>query len=153
MNIIIVGCGRVGSRLALRLSAQDHRVAIIDEVRESFARLGTSFGGQTLQGSGMEAEILRRAKTDEADVVIALTGGDNRNLMIAQLAQKTFGVARVVARLHDPVRAAKFRELGIEVLCTTTVTEGLLELYVRNGDFPDLPGEMSPHGDAGDLQN
>jgi trk system potassium uptake protein TrkA len=99
----------------------------------------------------MDMHVLDRAGARGSDVVIALTGGDNRNLMIAQLAQKSFGVERVVARLHDPVRAAKFRELGIEVLCTTTVIEGLIELYVRNGAFPDLPGEMSPHGDAEDL--
>lgn len=152
MNIIIVGCGRVGGRLASRLSAQNHHVVVVDEVREAFARLGTNFSGQVLQGSGMEADVLRRAATEGADVVIALTGGDNRNLMIAQLAKKTFGVARVVARLHDPVRAAKFRELGIEVLCSTTVLEGLLELYVCKGSFPELPGEMSPYGDAGELE-
>lgn len=151
MKVIIVGCGRVGSRLALRLMSQNHDVVVVDETREAFMRLGAGYSGPLLQGSGMDIEVLRRAGTQNADVVMALTGGDNRNLMIAQLAQKSFGVARVVARLHDPVRAAIFRELGIEVLCATTVLEGLLELYVCKGSFPDLPGEMSPHGDASAL--
>jgi Trk K+ transport system NAD-binding subunit len=71
--------------------------------------------------------------------------------MIAQLFKHQFGVARAVARLHDPVRAAKYRELGIETLCTTTVLEGLLELYVTDGRFPELPGEMSVYGDASAL--
>ena len=152
MKVLIVGCGRVGSRLAIRLGSQNHEVIVVDEKREAFLNLGPNYAAPILQGSGMDTHVLERAGARGSDVVIALTGGDNRNLMIAQLAQKSFGVERVVARLHDPVRAAKFRELGIEVLCTTTVTEGLLELYVRNGSFPDLPGEMSPHGDAGDLE-
>lgn len=151
MKVLIVGCGRVGSRLAIRLSSQGHDVTVVDESREAFVNLGPNYTAPILQGSGMDMHILERANARGSDVVIALTGGDNRNLMIAQLAQKSFGVERVVARLHDPVRTAKFRELGIEVLCTTTVIEGLLELYVRNGTFPDLPGEMSPFGDAGDL--
>ena len=153
MKVLIVGCGRVGSRLAIRLNLQGHEVVVIDETREAFLRLGPNFPAPTIQGSGMDTHVLERADARSCDVVIALTGGDNRNLMIAQLAQKSFGVARVVARLHDPVRAATFRKLGIEVLCTTTVIEGLLELYVRNGQFPELPGEMSPTGDASVLEH
>ena len=71
--------------------------------------------------------------------------------MIAQLFKHEFGAKHVVARLHDPVRAAKYRELGVKTLCTTTVLEGLLEQYVIHGDFPELPGDMSVHGDASDL--
>lgn len=151
MNIIIVGCGRVGARLASRLAAQGHNVAILDESREAFLRLGTDFSGISIQGSGLEVEILERAGTRNAEVVIALTGGDNRNLMVAQLAKHKFGVSRVVARLHDPVRAATFHEMGIETLCTTTVIEGLLECYVRNNDFPTLPCEVPVYGDASEL--
>ena len=106
----------------------------------------------TLQGSGLDLEVLRRAKIETFDIVFALTGGDNRNVMLAQLVREQFHVPRAVARLHDPVRAAKYREMGVETLCTTTVIEGLLELYVRNGEFPHLPGEMSPAGDAACLQ-
>ncbi len=139
MNIIIVGCGRVGARLASRLAAQGHNVTILDESREAFLRLGTDFSGISIQGSGLEVEILERAGTRNAEVVIALTGGHK------------FGVSRVVARLHDPVRAATFHEMGIETLCTTTVIEGLLECYVRNNDFPTLPCEVPVYGDASEL--
>ncbi len=148
MTIVIVGCGRVGARLAQRLEKGGHQVAVVDDDRETFLRLGANFGGQTFQGSGMENEVLARAGTRGADCVIAVTGGDNRNLMIAQMAQHIFDAKRVVARLHDPIRAATFRKLGIETLCTTTVIEGLLELYALNGAFPELPGEMSVCGDA-----
>ena len=151
MNIVIVGCGRVGSRLAMRLASQGHNVTMVDENREAFVRLGTAFPGGVVQGSGLEVETLQRAQTEAADIVIALTGGDNRNLMIAQLARYKFGAQRVVARLHDPIRAAKFHELGVETLCTTTVLEGLLEVYVKSGAFPELPGEMPVFGDASAL--
>ena len=151
MRITIIGCGRVGSRLAQRLSAGGHEVIIIDTSRDAFNRLSTEFPGQTLQGSGTDPVFLGRTDAARADVVFALTGGDNRNLLIAQLFKHQFGVSRAVARLHDPVRAATYRELGVQTLCTTTVLEGLLELYVNNGDFPDLPGEMSVSGDASDL--
>ena len=148
MKIVIVGCGRVGSRLAMRLERSGHEITVIDEVREAFNRLDPQFGGTTFQGSGLELEVLRRSHVPKADLVFALTGGDNRNLMIAQIVKHQLGVDRVLARLHDPVRAWKFRELGIETLCTTTVLEGLLEIYALQGEFPELPGEMSVSGDA-----
>ena len=151
MRITIIGCGRVGSRLALRLAIGGHDVIIIDENRDAFNRLSTEFPGQTFQGSGADPMLLERTGASRADVVFALTGGDNRNLLIAQLFKHQFGVTRAIARLHDPVRAATYRELGVQTLCTTTVLEGLLELYVNNGEFPELPGEMSVSGDASDL--
>jgi trk system potassium uptake protein TrkA len=152
MNVLIVGCGRTGSRLARRLAAQGHQVSVIDEVRETVIRLGTDFNGATVQGSGLDMDVLKLAGVEQAEIVLALTGGDNRNLMIVQKVKHQCEVKRAVARLHDPVRASKFRELGIETLCTTTVIEGLLELYVTRGEFPSLPGEMSVSGDASALE-
>src|SRR5688572_17486734 len=113
MRILIVGCGRTGSRLANRLSREGHKIAILDENREAFTRLDSHFDGITYQGSGLDRYDLERAGAPSCDIVLALTGGDNRNLMIAQSVQVRYGIQRVVARLHDPVRAAKFRELGI----------------------------------------
>lgn len=152
MNVLIIGCGRVGSRLAIRLARAGHDVALIDTNREAFVRLGASFPGATYQGSGTDSAVLRQAGAERADMVVALTGGDNRNLMVTQMVKHLFGAKKSVARLHDPVRAQKYRELGIETLCTTTVLEGLLELYVLNGAFPELPGEMSVAGDASALE-
>jgi len=153
MNVLIIGCGRVGSRLAIRLENGGHRIGIIDVARESFLRLGPGFAGPTYQGSGLDPEVLRHAGVEQAEIAFALTGGDNRNLTIAQLIKHQFNVTRAVARLHDPIRAAKYREMGIETLCTTTVLEGLLEIYVQRGEFPELPGEMSVYGDAGALED
>lgn len=147
MKIIIVGCGRTGARLGAQLTKQKHKVAVIDEKREAFERLGANFDGVTLQGSGLDIEVLKRAKVESADIVFALTGGDNRNLMVAQMVKHQFKVKRAVARLHDPVRAAKYRSMGVETLCTTTVIEGLFELYVRDGSFPELPAEIAIGGD------
>lgn len=151
MKILIVGCGRTGSRLASRLAKGGHDVTVIDEKREAFERLSADFPGATFQGSGLDLEVLRRVKVETFEIVIAVTGGDNRNLMVAQMVKRLFNVPRAVARLHDPVRSAKYRDLGVETLCTTTVMEGLLELYVKTGGFPDLPGEMSTAGDASSL--
>jgi trk system potassium uptake protein TrkA len=152
MQVLIVGCGRTGSRLARRLSNGGHQIKVIDITREAFTRLGANFSGQTFQGSGLDTDTLERAGAAKADIVIAVTGGDNRNLMVAQMMKHHFHVTRAVARLHDPVRSFKFRELGVETLCTTTVMEGLLELYVNNGEFPELPGEMSVYGDDSALR-
>ena len=151
MNILIIGCGRVGSRLAVRLEGGGHSVAVVDESRDTFSKLGGDFRGPTFQGSGMDTEVLKKAGVKTADVVVATTGGDNRNLMIVQMAKTQFGRNRVVARLKDPIRAAKYREMGIETLCVTTVIEGLLELWALKGEFPELPGEASVSGDASDL--
>ena len=151
MNILIIGCGRVGARLAIRLENGGHTVAVIDEAREAFGRLGGDFRGPTYQGSGMDTELLAKAGVKTADVVVATTGGDNRNLMIVQIAKYKFGRERVVARLKDPIRAARYREMGIETLCVTTIIEGLLELWALKGEFPQLPGEASIYGDASEL--
>ena len=152
MNVLIVGCGRVGSRLAERLARGGHEVSVLDESRDAFARLNANFPGTTLQGSGTDPELLGQINASRFDIVVALTGGDNRNLMIAQMAKHQFGVQKVVARLHDPIRAARYRNFfNIETFCTTTVIEGLVEIYVNNGAFPELPGEMSVAGDDSPL--
>jgi trk system potassium uptake protein len=152
MKILVIGCGRVGARLARRLASQGHDVSIVDEARDAFLRLGADFAGQTYQGSGLDHDTLVRAGANSAEIAMTLTGGDNRNLMIAQLLKHKFGVQRSVARLHDPVRAAVFHSFGIETLCTTTVMEGLLENYVNQGHFPELPNEISVSGDADALE-
>lgn len=148
---MIIGCGRVGSRLAIRMERGGHEVTVIDPSRESFARLGGNFRGTTLQGSGLDGPILKRGGIAQSDCVVAVTGGDNRNLMIVQLAKIQYGARRAIARLKDPVRAAKYRDLGVETLCVTTVVEGLLELWAQNGTFPELPGEMCAAGDCSAL--
>lgn len=153
MKVIIIGCGRVGARLARRLASQQHEVSIVDNARESFLRLGPNFAGKTFQGSGLDHDVLERAGAEDADMGVTVTGGDNRNVMIAQLLQHKYGVKRNIARLHDPVRAKIFHDMGIETVCTTTIVEGLLESFVNHGHFPELPNEIAVNGDSTMLEN
>lgn len=153
MRILIVGCGRVGARLAFRLEKLGHEIVVVDEDREAFARLDGSFEGPTYQGSGMEKAILKKAIDGGVEAVISVTGGDNRNLMIVQLCRHEFGVQKVIARLKDPVRAGIYRDMGIETLCTTTLVEGILQIWVETGKLPSLPEPISPCGDTTGLKD
>ena len=125
-KIVILGCGRVGSTLARRMSGEGHDVTVLDETSDSFRRLGSKFKGQRLVGSGLDQDLLKRAHLGDADVFIAVTQGDNTNIMAAQIAREVFAIPRVMARIYDPIRAQAYRELGITTLCTTTLAAGLL---------------------------
>lgn len=127
-------------------------MAVVDVDRAAFNRLGPNFQGSTYQGSGLDQELLIRAGVENADIVYAMTGGDNRNLMVAQLVKIQFDVQRAVARLHDPVRAEKYHEMGLETICTTTVICGLLEYHAAHGSFPELSCDLAIHGDHSMLQ-
>jgi len=126
LKIVILGCGRVGSTLAKQLSQEGHKISILDLTRDAFRRLGTKFVGQKVVGTGMDQDTLRQAGIETADVFIAVTQGDNTNIMAAQLAHNVFGTGRVIARIYDPIRAQAYREMGIETLCTTTLAAGMI---------------------------
>lgn len=126
MRIIILGCGRVGSTLAKIMAGEGHDVTVIDQTSDAFRRLGAKFRGTRLVGSGTDADVLRRAGIEEADVFASVTDGDNRNIMAAQLAKTVFGVPKVLTRLYDPIRAQAYGEMGIHTICTTTIAAGLM---------------------------
>jgi trk system potassium uptake protein TrkA len=119
MKIIIVGCGRVGAGLAVQLAQDGHDVSILDMSTEAFRRLPPDFPGQALRGDGADESVLRRAGTDGADWFLALTNGDNRNILAAQLASGSFGVTNVVCKVNDPVRAQAYAHLGINTVDRT----------------------------------
>jgi trk system potassium uptake protein TrkA len=121
MRYLIVGCGRVGSTLAKLLDADSHDVTVVDESPEAFKRLGTKFKGQVVVGTGIDCDVLRRAGAETADGFIAVTNGDNRNVMAALIAQRVFDIKKIVARIYDPPRGMMYRDLGIETVCPTTV--------------------------------
>lgn len=125
MNVVIVGCGRVGGFLAGTLDAEGHTVTIVDVDRGAFVHLPEGFKGTTFLGNGTDLEILRQVGVDRADAFLALTQGDNRNLMAAQVAKEIFRVGRVVAKVNDPIRAEIYREKGIVTFSRTTIL-GLL---------------------------
>lgn len=121
MRIVILGCGRVGVYLAQTLDAAGHDVTVIDRNREAFAKLGSTFGGKMVLGTGIDEDILRKAGIEKADAFVAVTNGDNTNAMAAQIAQHVFHVPRVVARLYDPIREETYRLLGLETVSSTVM--------------------------------
>ena len=122
MHVVIVGCGRVGSGLAHALDAAGHSVVVVDRRPKAFARLADGFGGTTLEGVGFDRDLLRTAGIERADALAAVTSGDNSNILVARVARETFGVARVVARIYDPRRAAIYERLGIPTVATVQWT-------------------------------
>ena len=122
MHVVVVGCGRVGSSLALGLTQSGHSVAVVDRNPDAFRRLGASFTGTTVQGVGFDRDRLQEAGIDEAGAVAAVTSGDNSNIVIARVARETFGVERVVARIYDPRRAAIYQRLGIATVASVAWT-------------------------------
>lgn len=131
MNVIVLGCGRVGSSLARLMYNDGHNVTVIDVVSESFRRLGTKFKGQRLIGNGMDEDVLKRAGIENCDVFVAVTPGDNRNIMASQIAHEVYKVGKVITRINDPIRADAYRSLGIITLCGTTIFSGLMRDYIN----------------------
>ena len=121
MKVIIVGCGRVGARVAAELDQRGETVIVIDANQRAFSRLPTSFGGETVRGNGIDEDVMRSAGTEQADLLMALTEGDNRNALAAQLAKHTFGVPRAIAKINDPLRGEAYRALGLETICRTII--------------------------------
>jgi len=119
MKTVIVGCGRVGAAVAEALDRAGHEVIIIDRTTAAFDKLESSFKGNAVRGDGTDEDMLRRAGVEGADLFLALTEGDNRNVMAAQLATEALGVAQVVAKVNDPLRAEAYAALGLATICRT----------------------------------
>ena len=145
MKIVIVGCGRVGSSLAELYDRAGHEVVVIDNLTSAFDRLPSTFGGSAIRGDGTDEDVLRRAGAEGADVFLALTEGDNRNVMAAQLANEALGANRVIAKINDPVRATAYAELGIATLCRTGLMMDAVAGYLGLPKT-DLPGMLAPIG-------
>jgi len=120
MQIVILGCGRVGSQLANLLSLEGHKVTVIDNNPKAFSRLGKSFKGSTVTGFGFDKEILEKAGIEHADAFASVTEGDNRNIVSALIAKREYRVPIVVARIYDPLRALVYKKLGITTISPTT---------------------------------
>jgi len=122
VHFVIVGCGRVGSGLALTLEGDGHSVAILDQNPRAFRRLTERFQGQKLVGSGFDRDDLERAGAERADALAAVTSGDNTNILTVRIARENYGIARVVARIYDPRRAEIYQRLGIPTVATVPWT-------------------------------
>jgi trk system potassium uptake protein TrkA len=132
MFVVIVGCGRVGSAIALGLVKDGHQVTVVDEDEDALLRLGEDFPGEFFNGVGIDIGILDEAGTADADAFVAATDGDNTNIVAAQLAKERFGVKCVVTRVYDPYRAQFFKEkMGLRTVCPTADTIDDLGQAVR----------------------
>jgi trk system potassium uptake protein TrkA len=143
MKAVIVGCGRVGAAIAAELDRAGWQVLIIDVTVGAFDRLPSSFGGTALRGDGTDEDTLRREGAENADIFLALTEGDNRNVMAAQLAIEALGARRCVAKINDPVRAEAYAHLGITALCRTNLMTGAVLGFLGQA-VPEKPGIYNP---------
>lgn len=145
MKIAIVGCGRVGASAADNYDRAGHEVIVLDSSTAAFDRLPSTFGGKAIRGDGTDEDVLRRAGAEDADIFLALTEGDNRNVMAAQLAVEALGARRVIAKINDPLRAEAYAELGIATVCRTGLIVDAMDSYL--GLPPSgLPGLLPPSG-------
>jgi trk system potassium uptake protein TrkA len=151
LKIVIVGCGRVGASAADQYDRAGHEEIVLDSSTSAFDRLPSTFGGTAIRGDGTDEDVLRRAGAEGADVFLALTEGDNRNVMAAQLGVEALDVRRVIAKINDPVRAAAYAELGIATLCRTGLMVDAMDAYLGL-PLSGLPGLQPPsgHHDGGD---
>jgi trk system potassium uptake protein TrkA len=147
MRYLIVGCGRVGSTLAKLLVADKHDVMVVDENPAAFKRLGNRFGGQVEVGTGIDYDVLKRAGADRADGFIAVTDGDNRNVMAALIAQRMFRIPKIVARIYDPPRGQLYRDLGIETFSPTTLGADTPYQSIPAFDFGNLTSLIATIGE------
>ncbi len=138
MRYLIVGCGRVGSTLAKLLDADSHEVIVVDENPGAFKRLGQKFKGHVVVGTGIDYDVLKRAGAQTAHGLIAVTNGDNRNVMAALIAQRMFHIKKIVARIYDPTRGLMYRDLGIETVCPTTVGAKLIRDVLTEAPWDTL---------------
>jgi trk system potassium uptake protein len=138
MRVVILGCGRVGSTLALMLVSEGHEVSIIDMDSSAFRRLGEDFKGRAIQGLGISADVLRDAGIESASAFLAVTNGDNTNIMAAQIAKVIYKVPRVMARIYDPLRAEVYREADVETLCITTLGAGIFHDRLLDREYQSI---------------
>lgn len=122
VNVIVVGCGRVGRELAMVLDRDGHSVSVMDKDRNAFHELPDGFTGKAILGFGFDREHLEQAGIREAQAVAAVTNGDNSNILTARIARMTYEVPHVVARIYDPRRAVVYQRLGIPTVATVTWT-------------------------------
>ncbi len=126
MNILVVGCGKVGVNLSNILSAEGHDVSVVNKTADEFAGLSPEFTGYTTIGIGIDQDVLRRAGVESCDVLVAVTSDDNTNIMVAQLAKEFFKVPKVFARINDPNKSEVFSKLGLQTICPTNLTVATL---------------------------
>ena len=133
MKVLIMGCGRVGSRLAGMLDAEGHEVTILDTTARAFRRLPPDFKGTRHVGNGIDIDTLRKVGLGEADAFVAATQGDNRNVMATQMAKHLFNVPRTLCRIYDPIREEIYNDLGLETISPTVAGADMFKERLEAG--------------------
>jgi len=133
VHIVVVGCGRVGSGLAMQLSDEGHSVVVIDKNRDAFRRL-IHFNGRTIHGSGFDRDVLAKAEASQADALAAVTRGDNTNILCARIGRDNYGIKNIVARIYDPQRAGIYMKLGIPTVATSLWTTQQVKKWIIPAD-------------------
>lgn len=131
MKVLIMGCGRVGARLATMLDAEGYEVTVLDVDPYSFRRLPSTFKGTAMVGNGLDEDTLKKAGIERADAFVAISEGDNRNAMAAQMAKHIFNVPKTVCRIYDPVREEMYRNLGLETISLSRIGADLLKQVIE----------------------
>ena len=148
MNVVILGCGRTGALLALQLVALGHKVTVIERNPEALRRLGKQYTCRIVMGNGLDEDVMEKAEMSEADAFVAVTRGDNTNLMAAQIVQKKYETARVCVKVADPLRAEAYRKLGLFCINASSLLSGLCRDWLLEEEFGTidsynvLPPEM-----------
>ncbi|HOV25017.1 MAG TPA: TrkA family potassium uptake protein [Pseudobacteroides sp.] len=132
MQIIVIGCGKVGSKFAQMMSDEGHDIVIVDNDSKLFKSLGMNFNGITVTGVPIDQDVLKNAGIETADVLIALTPDDNTNIMVCQVAKEIFNVPKVLARIFNPEREDVFHQFGLDTICPTNVTVDVIKSFVFN---------------------
>lgn len=135
MNVVVFGCGRTGSTLALTLSTKGHQVTVIEQNPVALDRLGENHTCEVVVGSGVDYDVLEKAGIAKADVFFALTRGDNTNLMAAQIVKLRYHVEKVCVKVADPLRADAYRKLGYICVNPSSLTAGLMSDWVLGEEF------------------
>src|SRR5947199_9549859 len=141
MKALIIGCGRVGSSIARELLSEGWEVAVIDENVDAISRLGSNWAGAFVVGHGMDVDVLREAGLEDTDAGVVPTDGDNTNLLIAQVAQKRFGIDCVVVRVLDPARAEFYESRGLRTVCPTSTAIEVVTEAVRSCELQPRSAE------------
>lgn len=150
MNVVIFGCGRTGSTLALQFLSRGHQVTIIEQNPAALRRLGTEPPCPVVIGSGLDEDVLLQAGIEQCEAFFALTRGDNTNLMAAQIVHRKFKVPQVCVKVADPLRADAYRGLGYHCITPSALTAGMMrdwllkEPYQSVEVYNELPPELKP---------
>ncbi len=134
MQVVIIGCGKVGAKFAQVLSEEGNEIVIVSNDPKAFKNLPPDFDGVTLTGVPIDQDVLKMAGIEIADVLVAVTEDDNVNIMVCQVAKEIFKVPKVVARIYNPAREHVFHQFGLETICPTDVTVNVMRAMLESND-------------------